>query len=352
MKILIIQQKMIGDVLTTSILFEALREKYPKAELHYVINSHTFPVVENNPFIDEFLYMTTEIEHNRLKLLSFSKAIKKQKYDAVIDVYGKPSTIMMCAFSMAKLKIAYHKKNTFFVYSHAIKRKEKPEHGASLAIENRMMLLKPLDIQFKNIQPKIYLKEDEIASAKKFLETNAICLTSPIFMIGVLGSIPSKTYPFEYMANLIDEIAKIKNAQILFNYIPSQEQEAKSVYEFCKVETKAKIHFNVFGKGLREFLAILSQCDAIIGNEGGANNMAKALNVPTFTIFAPYLNLHNWFGDHETEQNNVAVHISDYIEFKDADIKKAKKDPKTYYQKLKPDFIIPKLNTFLSNFSK
>ncbi len=47
MKILVIQQKMIGDVLTSSILFEALRLKYPNAQLDYLINEHTFPVVQN-----------------------------------------------------------------------------------------------------------------------------------------------------------------------------------------------------------------------------------------------------------------------------------------------------------------
>ena len=49
MKILVIQQKMIGDVLTSSILFEVLRAKYPNAQLDYLVNSHTLPVIENNP---------------------------------------------------------------------------------------------------------------------------------------------------------------------------------------------------------------------------------------------------------------------------------------------------------------
>lgn len=351
MKILIIQQKMIGDALTTSILFEALREKFPKAELHYVINSHTFPVVEHNPFIDKFLFITPEIEQNRLKFLSFSRTIQKEKYDTVIDVYGKPSSILMSAFSKAKKKIAYHKKHTSFIYSHAIKRKSTPEYAASLAVENRMLLLKPLGIDFKNIQPKIYLKKDEITSAKNYLESNGILLNQPLFMIGVLGSNPSKTYPFEYMAELIETVAQTKNAQILFNYIPTQEEEAKAVYKLCKASTQEQIHFDVFGKSLREFLAILSQCDAIIGNEGGANNMAKALNIPTFTIFSPYLNKHNWFGENE-EVQNVAVHLSDYIDLQASDVKQAKKQPALYYEKFKPSFIKPKLEAFLSTFSK
>ena len=50
-----------------------------------------------------------------------------------------------------------------------------------------------------------------------------------------------------------------------------------------------QIYFDVFGETLRDFLAITYHCDALIGNEGGAINMAKALNVPTFTIFSPWI---------------------------------------------------------------
>jgi heptosyltransferase-2 len=52
MKILIIQQKMIGDVLTSSLLFEVLKNNYKESELHYLINSHTSEIINNNPLID------------------------------------------------------------------------------------------------------------------------------------------------------------------------------------------------------------------------------------------------------------------------------------------------------------
>ena len=58
MKVLVIQQKMIGDVLTSSILFEAIKIEHPSAELHYLINSHTVPVVENNPFVDKLVLLS------------------------------------------------------------------------------------------------------------------------------------------------------------------------------------------------------------------------------------------------------------------------------------------------------
>jgi len=348
MKIVVIQQKMIGDVLTTSVLFEALKQKYPTSELHYIINSHTYAVIENNPFIDKFIFITPEIEKNKLKFYSFLKTIKKEKYDIVIDVYNKIGSNLMSLFSNAKSKISYHKKYTSFIYNYNLKRLKQAENSASLAIENRFKLLEPLEIEFTNILPKIYLSKKEIDDSKQFLESHHIKFHKPLFMISVLGSNNEKTYPLQYMAALINEIAKVKDAQILFNYLPSQKEIAKQVLNFCKPETKKQIHFNVFGKSLREFLAITYHCKALIGNEGGAINMAKAMQIPTFTIFSPFLNKKNWFGENETK-SHVAVHLSDFTTSSKDDLTQAKKNPEVYYLKLKPEFIIPQLNLFLSN---
>ena len=49
MKILVIQQKMIGDVLISSIICNNLRIAYPEAQIDYLIYPFTKPAVENNP---------------------------------------------------------------------------------------------------------------------------------------------------------------------------------------------------------------------------------------------------------------------------------------------------------------
>jgi len=349
MKILVIQQKMIGDVLTTSALFEVLKKELPSSELHYVINSNTEAVVTNNPTIDRLLIFTPEMEKSKARFFSFLKSVKNEKYDVVIDVYGKLGSNLICKFSRAKKRIGYYKNYTSFVYTHNIKRLKKPEHQASLAIENRMKLLESLNIEFQNIQPKIYLTKDEISDAQMTLKENEIDLKKPLYMISVLGSNPKKTYTPQYMAKLLDKmVIEQPEAQILFNYIPNQSKEAQEIFDACSTITQKQIYFSLYGKNLREFLALTSQCHALIGNEGGAVNMAKALGIPTFIIFSPSLNKANWFGETENDQN-VAVHLSDYIPYESSDKEKAKRDPTSYYLKFKPTFIEPKLISFLRN---
>lgn len=349
MKILVVQQKMIGDVLTSSILFEALRLKYPKSQLYYLINEHTFPVVQNNPFIDQFIFYTPEIEQSKLKLLGFAKSIKQEKFDIIIDAYSKLSSNLITALSGSKTKISKYKHYTAFIYTNTLKYKNSPSTKAGLAIENRLMLLEPLDVELsKNIiKPKIYLTDLEKDKAKKMLLQSKVDFNRPLFMISVLGSGNNKTYPFQYMAKVIDHIVNQTNAQILFNYIPKQIDEAKAIYNHCELDTQKHIFMDVFANDLRGFLALTSFCNALIGNEGGAVNMAKALNIPTFSIFSPWIDKNTWsiFED----EYNVSVHLKEFKPeiYGNKEEKKLKKDALSLYNDFKPFYFTKKLEQFL-----
>ncbi|WP_189605245.1 glycosyltransferase family 9 protein [Salinimicrobium marinum] len=354
MKILVIQQKMIGDVLTSSILFEALRKKYPDAELHYLIYTHTFPVVEHNPFIDRILLFDPVVDLKPNGLLPLLKKIKKEKYDLVIDVYAKINTAIISAFSGATKRISYYKKYTSGAYTHTFELLTSPKTSAGLAIENRMLLLTAVAKDFPaELKPKLYLTKEEISSAKALMKNAGIEVDKPVYMIGILGSSSEKTYPLKYMAEILNKIiSSVPAAQLLFNYIPSQEKEAKELYNLCSPQTQQHIFFETYGRSLREFMAITAQCDALIGNEGGAVNMAKALNVPTFSIFSPQIKKENW-SIYENEADHVSVHLKDYHpEFLTALSRKTlTKKAAQFYEQLKPNLILAKLNTFLQTNS-
>ncbi|MFL1013385.1 glycosyltransferase family 9 protein [Flavisericum labens] len=334
---------MIGDVLTSSVLFEALRHKFPNAQLHYLINEHTYPVVQNNPFIDHFVFFTKEAETSKKQLFKLATKVKSSNYEIVIDVYSKLSSNLITFLSGAKTKISYYKKYTTFFYNYNVKRKKASD---SLAIENRLQLLKPLGIEASCLKPKIYLTDIEIKQSQQFLLNFGINLSKPIYMVGVLGSGKNKTYPPKYMANVIDTIYVQTDGQILFNYIPNQKQEAEEILNLCKEKTKSAIYFNVFGNNLRQFLAITQHCKALIGNEGGAINMAKALNVPTFAIFSPWIDKETW-GLFEND-NNISVHLKDFKpDIYDKPERAFKKESNNIYQLFTPHLFEKKLIDFL-----
>ena len=349
-KILVIQQKMIGDVLASSIICNNLKLIYPNSQVDYLIYPFTKPVVENNPNIDNLILFEEKYKSDKIAFLKFLVGIRRAKYDIVIDAYLKLESQLVVLFSGAKTKIGYEKSKFNFIYNKKVEDISIAKINAGTALENRLNLLSPLKTnEIFDIKPKIFLTETEIANGKKILTDNKIDFTQPLFMIGVLGSGSNKTYPFEYMAQLLDFIVSNSGATLLFNYIPSQKEEATTIFNLCKPETQKKIKIAIVPGSIREFLSITYHCDALIGNEGGAVNMAKALEIPTFTIFSTWINKTTW-NSFEDGKTNVTVHLKDFKPelYGDKSAKEMKKKAFELYQKFVPDLIYPLLSDYLS----
>ncbi len=355
MKILVIQQKMIGDVLLSTILCKVLKEQYPNTQIDYLINSNTRAVVQGNPYIDNVIEFTPTSKQNYKNLWVLIKKVRKGQYDRIYDAYGKLESNLICLFSGAKKRVSYYKNYTKFCYTQTILRQDKKLTVAGNAIENRLRLLfEESEVANKILRPKIYISTEERQQAKQLLIEKRVDTNHPIIMIGILGSTPEKSLPFATMAQILDAIAAHQpKATLLFNYIPSQREAATEIYELTKAVTQQKIRLDIYGKSLRHFLGLLTQSTMLIGNEGGAVNMAKALDIPTFTVFSPWVNKEVWnmFDD---DQKYYSVHLKDFCpeiyEGNGFSHKNLKDKAMSLYLKLEAKDIIPKLEVYLDQF--
>ncbi len=348
MKFLVIQLKMIGDVLASTVICESLAHHFPEASVHMVANENTLPVLENNPFIDKIIVFKDEYRDNKVSLFRFLKSLKKTNYYAVFDALGKIESNLITHFSKSEIKIGVKKWYTSWIYSKTIIEAKQSDKKTPLAITNRLILANSIvkDSNFITY-PKIYLSTDEIALAKKSIANAINRKEKKLIMISILGSSPEKTYPAEYMARLLDLICENSSPIILFNYIPHQKEDAVNIYQKCAENTKNCIVLDFYAKTLREFMGILSQCDLLIGNEGGAVNMAKALDVPSFCIFSPFITKDGWHGT--ALKNHESVHLRDYKPevFGAMDKNKIKKNSINFYKVFKPELFQQSLLNFL-----
>ena len=342
-KILVIQKKRIGDVLTSTVLFKPLKEKYPNAKLVYLVYQNSTAVVENNPYIDEILVLDEATRKSKLLFLKFLLSIRRKRFDLVIDAYSKPNSVIISFFTGAKNTIGFEKKYSKILLKNVINRDSFKGFGANKAIQDRLGLLQPIGINCEIEQPKIYLTKSEIESAKNKMIQAGLDFDKNIVMISVLGTQDIKTYPSHYMTELLNIISKklFYNIQILFNYIPWQKEQALAIYNACNEDTKKTIFFDFFQDDLREFLAVLKNCNAIIGNEGGAINMSKALEIPNFCIFSPGIKKMAW-NVFENGTTNVSVHIDDY------NLELTSEDIFIRYNAFSPNIFEKELNNFMS----
>ncbi|MFE3870366.1 glycosyltransferase family 9 protein [Flavobacterium sp. ZS1P70] len=354
MKILVIQQKMIGDVLVSSILCENLRKAYPKAQIDYMVYESTIAVLQGNTSFDNLILFKEKHQKSKWEYFKLLKSIRSQKYDIVIDAYSKLESWLVVLFSGAKQKISYWKKGREFLYTYTVKRKKISNTNLGLIIEQRLALLNPLHLDVKlETFPRIYVTQEENDFAASLFETHGIDQFKKTIMVSIIGSSVDKTYPLGYMSQLVDFIADKGDVNILFNYFPKQIEEAKTIYNGCKETTKKKIYFSVLGKNIREFIAIMNHCDMIIGNDGGAINMAKALEKPSFIIFSPWIDKKGW-ATFEDGINHVSLHLKEFKPdlFEGKTDKIIKKETVLFYREFSPKLIYPALNTFLETHLK
>ncbi len=350
MKILVIQQKMIGDVLVSSIICNNLKKAYPTAQIDYMVYASTTPVLNDNPAIDNFILFKKEHRKSKLAFLKFTLSIRKEKYDIIIDSYSKLESWITVLLSNASRKISYKKVGRTFLYTDTVDLLQLPTSNLGLTIERRLSLLKPLhlDIEIDPI-PKLYVTNQENKFANELLVHHGINTDKKTVMVSIIGSSDIKTYPLEYMSSVVDFIADSADVNLLFNYIPNQIEEARQIYDGCKKSTQKQIYFDVLGNNLREYIALMNACDLIIGNDGGAINIAKSLHKPSFIIFSPWIEKKMW-ATFEDGKFHKSVHLQDYKPelFDNKSEKELKKSSLQLYKYFTPNHFFDELQRFLN----
>lgn len=351
MKILLIQIKMLGDVLTSTIILDTLRAAYPQVQLHYLINPKSEAIVRNHPAVDQLHYFD-DSNGNSLKNFSvMAKKLRNEQFDIVIDVYSKWSTALLSKYTAAPIRIGQHKNYLAWLYSHTRRNQAQRPTALPLAYSNRLQLLEPLNVKLpENVQPKIYIHPEEQQAMAAICREAGINFDSHLYvMVNLFGSNPSKTYPPKYLAALLDTaVAANPNLCFLLNYFPKQQLEVANFLALCKEETRSKI--NLFYRAdMREFIVLTSFCAAVVGNEGGAIHIGSALGLPTFAIFSPWITRDAW-GLESENTHHVSLHLGDFQpQHIDGKSKKVlRKEAAALYNAFVPELLIEKFVKFLN----
>lgn len=348
-KVLIIQNKFIGDVLASSSIANNFKQLYPESEIHFFCYKQALDVLQANPNIDKVISFDDVALKKFSVLNQFARQIREEEYDILIDPYAKLQSRYLTWRSKAKRRVSFNKPIFRHLYTDLINQADTTQMGFCKALEDRLKLLKPFcpDLTQLDFSFKLFLSEDEVKEGKQLMLDAGLDIKKPTFMLGILGSSPTKSWSLHRMAKLIAYIQANFDVNILFNYIPKQQESVDEILEH--LESTQNIYPQLIGKSVREYLKIMSNCEAYIGNEGGGVNMAKALNKKTFSIYSPHKFPEIW-GCMENKIEHSSVHLRQlrpelYI---NADLKSYEKNAATYYDLITEDFVIERLEAFLS----
>src|SRR5690606_37364571 len=143
-KILVIQNKRIGDVLISSVIANNIKKVFPESHVTYFVYEYTVGVLENNSNIDRIISVKEKELKSYSKLLQTISKINKENYDIIFDPYSKLQSRLICLFSGAKYRIGLkraHKELKLPYYTHPVSFPEHRTKNCGKAIEDRINMI-------------------------------------------------------------------------------------------------------------------------------------------------------------------------------------------------------------------
>ncbi|HLX13457.1 MAG TPA: glycosyltransferase family 9 protein [Bacteroidota bacterium] len=274
-RIVISRLKYIGDIVLTTPILRAVREKYPDAHITYLGDAKGIALLENNSCLDEII----PFDFDKATLIEQPRVIFKLrslKPDVFIDLFCNPRSAMLAYLSGARIRIGKEVRGRGKLYTHRITDDGKPKS----AIKFHFAYVEPIGVEPTTWKTEIVLTDAEKRDARIFLKWQDIDLERPVVALHPGATWNAKKWNKEYFAELIDLLNAKLRAQVVITQGP---KDAEVVNEVSKLAVGNATVLPVMP--LRQLAAILSCCNCFVTNDCGPMHISVAVGTPTIGIF-------------------------------------------------------------------
>lgn len=267
-KVVIIHRGAIGELLATTPIARALKEKI-NCDIHYMIRPEIREVFKYNPNITGFLPYSKNMKENFQNL-------KKEKFDLAIILWpGSLNLTLACLFAGIKYRVGCFKmvkEGPAFFYT----RRWFPLKGNSQhSVESNVDMLKLIGLENKNPKIEFYYEKSDENKVNLFLKKNKL-KRFVILHPGFGGKNKNKSYsrywPEEIYADICNHLSK-KNKKIILTGI----KEEKEIAEKIILLTKSKSIINTCGMfSLQELAALVKKAELVIAPDTSIVHIASS----------------------------------------------------------------------------
>ncbi len=278
--ILIIKMSSLGDVLHVLPSVAALRKRFPKARLTWLVHPQFSGFVPDPPIIDEVIYFD-KVKFNKMSLgekWAYFKEMRallhSRKFDLVIDMHGLFKSAVLAAISGCDNRIGFCE---MWEGSGLVSRPVRGEHAKGHAIEQYLDVVRYLGCPVDEISfPMPDLQKEWEAVQKK---TEAVKEPYVVLVPGARWD--TKIWPAEHFAKLADMILRDGKQVIL----AGGPEDAPLGAQISKLAPGAT---DLTGKtSLRELGALIRHCTVYISADTGPLFIAAAMKKPLIAMYGP-----------------------------------------------------------------
>jgi len=295
-RFLVIRRDNIGDLVCTTPLIAALRERYPGAHIAALVNTYNEAVLAGNPAVDA-VYAYEKGKHrcktrslfsvyfDRLRLIA---KLRKEKFDYAILATPDfaPHSLRLARLIGARHVLGYARPGKTRARLDIALHQEPAGRGHH--VEQVFGLLKPLGINGPPPPLRVFPDPGERRSVEQAL--SRLGRGAPVVGVHVSARKKSQQWPAARFAGLIQAIAARQAARFLLLWAPGDadnprhpgdDDKARVIAETCEGLALSPCPT----EALPRLIAALSLCDIVVCADGGAMHVAAALGKPILCFF-------------------------------------------------------------------
>lgn len=277
-RILILRLSSIGDILLASPLVRVLRQRFPQAQIDFVIKAQFIDLVRSNPHLDTVL--TLDTKEGRRGLTELKNTLRSRSYDLIVDIHNNFRTAYLRRISgTSVVTLKKYKLQRFLLVRLGL-----DFYRRIVPVYQRYMdSVAALQVQDDGGGLEFFVTSDSSARAAAVLAS--LGLQPDKLTIGMApgAGFMTKRWPSEYFIETAKKLVTRFEAQIIL--LGNQKET-----DICAAIEKGvgESVVNAAGKfSLMESAAALDVCDLLICNDTGLMHLATALKKPVIAIFGP-----------------------------------------------------------------
>lgn len=271
-RFLIIQTAFIGDVVLATPLIEKLKYHYPESRIDFLLRKGNEGLLKDHPKLNQ-TWIWDKNNGKYRELIRLAKSIRRQQYDAVINLQRFGATGFLTAFSKAGKRIGFAKNpfSRFFThrYAHSFGWDQPYRHE----MDRNLDLIQTLtdDQRFK---PKLYPTQADFNQVAEFQDEPYLCLAPASVW-------HTKQFPIDKWIAFLDH-EEVKKFRVYLIGGPNDQV----LCEVIRSKTKHPFTFNLSGQiNFLQTAALMHQARMNYSNDSAPLHLASAMNAPVTAIF-------------------------------------------------------------------
>jgi lipopolysaccharide heptosyltransferase II len=268
-KILVLQQNALGDVVLSTGVLKALREKFPQSRIAFLVSPETADLVRL-PFVDEVIPYT-----KGMPMLPVIRKIWRYNAAICLDFKYRSAVVPFLGCIPVRAGLA-HKRKLFL--THAVERQAESEtvYFAEYLADVIYQTV-GIELDREHSLTQLYVAEATDSDKKAvdlLLKADAMKVK---IAIAPFSSTTAKDWPVEYYRALIERLSKIENVEFLIlGGKKDREIEFPAAENIFDFRGKAK---------LTETAELLRRADYFIGGCSAPLHIAAAVGTPAVALY-------------------------------------------------------------------